>query len=733
MHTTDFAHIRQTDTGGWLTQSIADHSEATAALAEGMAEAFGAGAWGRLCGLWHDIGKYSASFQRHIISSSGYDTTVSDPGRVDHSTAGALYAKERLKNSCLPLAYCICGHHSGLMDYDGNGHGCLQFHLSAQEEHLLSDVRQHLQLEQLLPQLPAPRFDNDTYNPKSWHLWIRMLFSCLVDADRLDAEQFDNPVKSARRSRFKPLSELSTLLDSYLHDLSAHASSTTVNTIRADVQAECRKAAALPQGIYSLTVPTGGGKTLSSLVWALGHARHHGLRRIIIAIPYTSIVVQTADLLRKIFGQENVVEHHSYADFDSLPEKQRERMELAAENWDAPIIVTTNVQLFESLFSNRPSQCRKLHNIARSVVILDEVQMLPAEHLHPIVDVLGCLSRYMGTSILLTTATQPALTGAIGSGQARFEGLQCREIVADRQSLYDKMRRVDISIEPHSYGYGTLASQLAGYSQVLCVVNTRGEAQKLYSSLADKTSAYHLSRMMCQEHLGRKLDEIKLRLRRGEPVVVVSTQLIEAGVDIDFPVVWRAMAGLDSIAQSAGRCNREGRQERGHVHVFEIEGARLQGSMAKAAYATRDLLRQGQADFLSPQAAEEYFRIFYAKINDTDKGGMAHKLYRPCPQFQSAGDAFRMIDNDNQLTVYVPYGQGAELTEQLRQGFCTRQLLRRLQRYSVGLPVSRRGDLEHTGAIRLTDSVYVLPDLSCYDDSTGLMLGSRWADEELII
>lgn len=729
---TDYAHIRPIG-NQWKAQSIKEHCEGTAAFAEDMASAFGANQWAKLCGLWHDIGKYSPKFQQHIIASSGYDTTARDPGMVDHSTAGALLAKEELKGLCLPIAYCICGHHSGLMDYVGDGRSNLDFHLSSQSQHYLDDIRQFIPKDKKLPTLPMPKFDNSSQKPKAWHLWIRMLFSCLVDADWLDTERFMKPDDFSARGHYNTLEQMKPVLDDYLREKGKNAPKTEVNAIRAEVQDACRKAGSLPQGIYSLTVPTGGGKTLSSFLWAMEHAMKHDLKRIIIAIPYTSIVTQTADNLRKIFGEDNIVEHHSYANFDKMPDDKRRKMKLATENWDAPIIVTTNVQLFESLYSNKTSHCRKLHNIAKSVLILDEVQTLLAENLQPIIDILVSLSKYMGTSILFTTATQPAFSGTIGSGLSKFEGLESKEIIHDVDGLFKAMRRVKIDFRKEAYSYDALANEISKSDQVLCVVNTRGEAQQLYNALPDKNNTFHLSRMMCQQHISDKLAVIKERLQNGEPAKVISTQLIEAGVDIDFPVVWREMAGLDSITQSAGRCNREGKLKEGLVHVFQIEGSKLRGIMAKAASTAEDMLDAGENDFLSPETAKDYFRLFYAKLNETDKSGIAASLYKPYPDFESAANAFQMID-DNSLTVYVPYSEDGEaLTEQLRNGEYSAQLMRKLQRYSVNVPIGRRDDLERMGTLKLSDYIYVLLDCSNYDDNTGLVFDNKWIDSDLIL
>lgn len=727
---TDYAHLRNTS-DKWFAQSIAEHCNGTASLARQMAHAFQADAWAWLCGKWHDIGKYSAAFQQHIKVASGYSTGT-DPGKTDHSTAGALWSFEQLRGNSLPIAYCISGHHSGLMDYDGGGRQTLQFHLFYPvEKKLLDEVRPCIQPVDL-PKLTRPAFMHDGNPFKSWHLWIRMLYSCLVDADRLDTERFMNPEKFALRNKFSTLTELKTRLDAHMRHIAENARNTAVNRIRQEVQSICRTKGTLPQGIYSLTVPTGGGKTLSSLVWAMEHAMKHHLNRIIIAIPYTSIVTQTANTLREIFGEQNVVEHHSYVDVDSLPDKLRNSMELATENWDAPIIVTTNVQLFESLFSNKPSRCRKLHNIASSVVILDEVQTLPVENLRPIVDVMQSLATCMHTSMLLTTATQPALAGRIGSGQGAFNGLEITELIPDTERLFNNMRRVRLHFEPDATDISSVASEMVQHSQILCVVNTRNEAKAIYEALPDKSNAFHLSRMMCQQHISNQLAAIRTRLVKGEPVRVVSTQLIEAGVDIDFPVVWREMAGLDSIAQAAGRCNREGLQAMGTVTVFKLQKMQLRGVMAKAEAAAQDLLDMGQTDFLSPQVAHAYFRRFYAKINNPNAKGITDDLYQLKPQFATAARNFSMID-DNTITVYVPYGDGEALINQLRNGNYSRDLLRKLQRYSVSLPVWKAEQLALAGAEKLSDYIYVLPNREAYDSQTGLQISMDYLNHNLII
>lgn len=704
-------------------QTIENHAQGVAQLAADFAAPFHAEGWARLCGLWHDLGKYSPQFQQHILAASGADPTLKDPGRVDHATAGALLAQERLSTggAYLPIAYCICGHHAGLPDYFGSSEANLSYHLS---HHQLT-VEQRANAPHETVSLNLPCIQDDI---KAWHLWIRMLYSCLVDADYLDTERFMQPKQFQLRCHYATLESLVPKLQAYLQQLNKGAD-TPINRIRQHIQRHCLENATRPQDIYSLTVPTGGGKTLASLVWAFKHVATHHLRRIVIAIPYTSIVIQTASVLKKIFGEGNVLEHHSNADFDEMDDAAR----LATENWEAPIIVTTNVQLLESLYANRSSRCRKLHNLASAVLILDEVQTLPPDNLRPIVDVLGSLKQYFGVSILLTTATKPALTGLIGMGKAQFEGLHIHEIIPDTKTLFTQMKRVNITFSQSKYTPEQLADELTIYRQVLCVVNRRQDARDVFLALKDKHEhVVHLSRWMCQQHIYDQLQEVYALLAAGKPVAVVSTQLIEAGVDIDFPVVYRAMAGLDSIAQAAGRCNREGRLQRGRVVVFDFEDARARGLLMKASQAADDMLLEGRDDFLDPATTEAYFKDFYGKLIDTDKAHIRESLYRRTPQMKTAAEDFHLIADDT-LTIYIPYGDGACWIKQLQQGQICASLLRSLQRYAVSVPCHQEANLLPLGAVRVGERMYYLPDCLHYDASVGLAHENQFLSNDLIL
>ncbi len=493
-------------------------------------------------------------------------------------------------------------------------------------------------------------------------------------------------------------------------------------------------------GFFSLTVPTGGGKTLASMAWALLHAVRHEKDRIIIVIPYTSIIVQTAAVLRDIFGAENVVEHHSHLQPDSNDE--RSPSQLAAENWDAPIIVTTNVQFFESLYACRTSRCRKLHNICNSVVILDEVQMLPVEFLQPILDILQSLQSSFKTSILFTTATLPVFTGRIGTGQKAFNGLKSpvTEITSVHDHLFEAFKRVELHWPESTVTFDDLAGELSGYDCVLCIVNTRKEARELYQRMPEGT--LHLSRMMCSAHIMEVIKLIKQKLKDNEPVRVISTQLVEAGVDIDFPVVYRAFAGLDSIIQAAGRCNREGKLnkkgELGQVFVFKPENSLLRGLMGKGAAALREMLSVSDgSDLFSPDCMAQYFRLFYSNCNTFDRAEIKDSLYKGAGDmnflFATAADQFRLIDDKDSVSILVGYGDGATLLEELKRIGPEFWLLRKLQQYSVSV---RKWDFEQfrkQGTVVEYAGIFILEDGRCYDERAGLVLDGAWVEELLLV
>ncbi|MDA1276964.1 MAG: CRISPR-associated endonuclease Cas3'' [Verrucomicrobia bacterium] len=670
-------------------QPLDEHLRNVAEAAARSADLFQSADWAWNAGWLHDVGKAAPEFQAYLLrendllEDSEYDGIGG--GRVNHSSAGAALAEEVFSMPSIPmgrpLAYMVAGHHAGLPDYfeADTGRGALRMRLEdgcRNLEGIRAAAEECTRNMRVTSRLPAG------VKKEQFHLWVRMLFSCLTDADALDTEAFMSPERALQRTPFPAVSELKALLDKHLAVLAERSNPTPVNVARREVLAACRTAAMQPPGMFSLTVPTGGGKTLSGMAFALDHAVLHRKRRVIYVIPYTSIVEQTGNTLAGIFGRENVVEHHS----NLTPEKDALRNQLAADNWDAPIVITTNVQFFESLYSARPGRCRKLHNIVDSVIVLDEAQMLPPTLLTPCVDAMNQLVRHYGVTMVLATATQPALPG-LG---------KVTEIVPKPSDLYARLKRTRYvlpgpSREPTTWE--ALAVRLAACEQVLCIVNSRRDCHDLFRLMPDGT--LHLSALMCGEHRSRAIAAIKQRLEAGMPTRVISTQLVEAGVDIDFPVVYRAWAGLDSIAQAAGRCNREGRLNDlgrlGEVHVFVPPKRSHPGLLRKGEDTAGELLGEPGFDPEQPHAFARYFSLFYGKLNDT--GADVLKDLTPDPErlavkFRTVGDSFRLIKDDEQKALFVHYDATATgLIDQLRFGGAHRELLRRLQRYTVNLPV----------------------------------------------
>ena len=686
------AHVRQDENGVFVEHHLEGHLKGVAGLAGKFASTFGSADWGSVAGLWHDLGKYSKEFQGMIKSRSGYDAHLEGkPGRVDHSTAGALYAIDQFGVWGRILAYLIAGHHAGLPDWHTGetGGAALKARLE-NKTHLERAISQAIPstiLNQPKPRSPL------LGGSEGFALWVRMLFSCLVDADFLDTEAFMDEDKAAQRENTPTTQDLLQRFNAYMEKEFAGAQSTDVNRVRADVLRQCREKAHESPGIFSMTVPTGGGKTLSSLAFALEHAVHHDKRRVIYVIPYTSIIEQTANVFRDIFP-DGVVEHHSNLD----PDKETTvKNRLAAENWDAPIIVTTNVQFFESLFAAKTSRCRKLHNIVNSVVVLDEAQLLPPEFLQPILKVIHLLAQHYGVTFVLSTATQPALNSRRGFDWI-FKGLDgVREIINEPDALYRDLERVVVEMPQDLHQAQTwdeIAGRVQQHESVLAIVNSRADARDLYRLMPEGT--LHLSALMCGEHRSRVIADIKERLRVGESVRVVSTQLIEAGVDIDFPVVYRALAGLDSIAQAAGRCNREGKLERGHrghLYLFVPPKPAPPGHLRRAAETTVSLLYESRENPLRRELYQRYFEQLYWKAPSLDKEGIEALLKpdgeRDDPfkvQFRTVAQRFRLIDESGYRSVIVRYGNSPVLIGRLQKEGPERWLMRKLQRYTVSLP-----------------------------------------------
>ena len=720
------AHVRLGATGEYVTHKLEDHLVGVAELAARFAQEFDSAGWAHQAGLWHDVGKYSDEFQKKIRRESGYDADahIEGSGRVDHSTAGAIYAIQRHGDIGRILAYLIAGHHAGLPDWYSADSGGKALSVRLDKPELLERVLEKSLPAKILNQAkPAEPCKGGS---AGFALWIRMLFSCLVDADFLDTEAFMNEGKAQARSGYPALDEMKQAFDIYMGSKTSKAKKTKVNQIRADVLHQCREGAGEQPGVFSLTVPTGGGKTLSSLAFALEHAVKHGKRRIIYAIPYTSIIEQTADEFRKIFP-DAVVEHHSNLDWDSAKEDHHNR--LAAENWDAPLIVTTNVQFFESLFSSRTARCRKLHNIVNSVVVLDEAQLLPPEYLQPIMDAVNMLATYYRVTFVLSTATQPALNTVIDPfGRRTRRGIDnVREIISDVDSLYTGLERVDVALPENLTTPATwddLAKELNIHESVLAVVNTRKDCHELWQRMPKGT--IHLSALMCGAHRSDVIATIKERLEKYIPTRVVSTQLVEAGVDLDFPVVYRALAGLDSIAQAAGRCNREGRLEKGRVVVFVPPKQAPKGLLRFGEDATKSVWHRLDGNPLARSLFSKYFKQFLDKPN-LDKRGIGDLLKSGTKgevQFRKAAEEFRLIDDEDTQAVFVLYGdKSKELINLLKSKEPKRGLLRKLQRYSVSLYRRQFNRLLNDGDIaEIEPGMYAQVNTALYDKDVGLLV-----------
>ncbi len=728
------SHIYRDHAGNWVVQSNENHTVGVAKLCSQFAAEFGMGVYGNVLGSLHDKGKESTVFQQHIQKESGYAPEIQVTGNYHHAYVGGIIAR-RLDGKTFDNFFVnqILSHHSGLHDSD-------EIESTITEElkrNPNGELPQEIDTDVQKIILNKPLF---AVKPNDFHHMARMLYSCLVDADYLDTESFMDAESANLRKQTTTLDSLLPMLERKLGELKSKAAPSSVNNIRKQVQQQCRLKAETPIGFYSLTVPTGGGKTLSSLLWAMKHALHNGQRRIIIAIPYTSIIMQTASVLRSIFGEENVLEHHSNVNPEDIKDENlREKMKLATENWDYPIVVTTNVQLFESMFCNKPSVCRKLHNIVNSVVILDEVQTLPMDYLQPIVDSLNTYNRLFKVSVLLTTASQPVLSGLIEgcNPHASFKGIgQITEIIPSDLRLHDKLRRVQLEIDNEGKTYDEVAEMLCRHNRVLCIVNTRRDAKELYERLPQEGITLHLSKMMCPAHISETIEEIKTALKddNNKIIRVVATQLIEAGVDIDFPVVFRQEAGLDSILQAAGRCNREGKQKLCTTHVFSLskEHNLPRGDMQAANNARLNL--DCSSDWFAPSTMTEYFKQLYCRKESFDKKRIKDLLYNPKEvYFATAAKEFQLIE-DTGVSVVVCWKDSMELVSQLLENGPSYKLMKKLGKYTVNIYKTDFDKLLAMGVVsEKKEGVFVVEYQQQYDPHIGLQTDNNWTNEVLML
>ena len=689
-------------------QTVLEHLAGTADLCSAFAAAFDAGEQGRLAGMAHDIGKYSDAFQRRLRGGP----------RVDHASAGAF----ECLNARQPLAaFAVSGHHGGLPDGGGRGDaagtGTFWGRINRAGRGKLEDYRAW-QSELSLPRAELPAFAGQKLEGM---FFIRMLFSCLVDADYTDTAAFmdGRPYTPAPSSSME---ELWRRLQAYISGWFPPKG--PLNARRCAILEQCIQAgAACGPGLFTLTVPTGGGKTVASLSFALAQAKARGMRRIIYVIPYTSIIEQTAQTFREILGDENVLEFHSGVLFDQQEDDasgpETEPLIRSVETWDVPVVVTTAVQFFESLYACQPSKCRKLHNLAQSVLIFDEAQMLPLPYLRPCVWAIAQLVRHYGASAVLCTATQPALDPIFREFAPE---IPIREICPMAEGRWEAFRRVSFQ-RAGTLSWADLAARLQRQEQVLCIVNTRRAAREIFQQLSGPGN-FHLSTLMCPAHRRRSLEEIRRRLRDGLPCRVVSTSLIEAGVDVDFPAVYRELAGLDSILQAAGRCNREGKRppEDSIVTIFQGEDPPLR--LFETSIGAGKIVLDHCPDIASREAVHTYFSTLL-DLKGTDAQD-AHCILRLMESdffpFRTVAERFHLIDSPT-TTVYLPLEEGAGLVELLRSGQYSRTLYRRLGQYGVSVYPQHLAALEQARALEhLEDGSVVLRDVRLYSENTGLTL-----------
>ena len=686
-------------------QPLSNHLHAVAEKARQFAEPFGAGDLAYWAGLLHDLGKFNPAFQRYLEESerAHADNKQEHMRGPDHSSAGMMVARTTYTQRYpqlgqtaqgAELAWPIASHHAGLADLASLEERLIRkSHDDAVSQAIQIAVQVMPELNNLLKTQPAlPPF----YTNRSREFFVRMLMSSLVDADYLDTEAWLNPEKHAHREQ--ELSSISDLLKTVMENqekLITTAPHNSINQARREIYYAALNKSAERTGFFRLSVPTGGGKTRTALAFALKHAKEHGLGRVIFAIPYTSIIEQTANEFRKIVGPENVLEHHSAIATKDDEQEPNNWARLAAENWDAPIIVTTTVQLFESLFSNRPGKVRKLHNLARSVIVLDEAQTLPIPLLNPILDALSELvqPRY-GTSVVLCTATQPALDESLG-----FPTLaDIREIAPNPQWYFRNLSRVRYEIHSDElWSWEDVAEQMWQGEQALCIVNTKAQARSLFAAL-DDLDALHLSTSMCPAHRLATLKEIRERLKEGTPCRVVSTQLVEAGVDLDFPLVLRALGPLDSIVQAAGRCNREGKLDKpGQVIVFKPEKHTLPRGVYKTAAGLAETLLNQKADLEALETFQGYFRTLYQTLVNRD----AHEIQKKRDRFDypKVAEEFKMISGDTVPVVIRNY-EPNKVTTILARGI-DRWSMRALQPYLVNVYRDKLNQLEQDGLVQL--------------------------------
>ena len=808
------AHVRKSD---GQPQSLQTHLRETAEIAKLLASKLDLDQAGELLGLMHDFGKYSRKFQKYIHDETGLfnpdlDDEESTPNgsKVDHSTAGAQWVYRELRKFGAAqgigelfgqmLGLCIASHHgAGLIDClddEGNAVWKKRFEKDDELTHLVECERnadetvlqkaKKLAGENLIRSLlkaVKPILSDPISNDKIKEFYLgcltRFLFSCLIDADRINSSDFEREAqKEVRHLTEKP--DWQSAIDKLETHLASFENRYPIDEIRCKISDDCLKRATDSQGIYTLTVPTGGGKTLASLRYALHHAQKHNLDRIIYIIPYTSIIDQNAQAVREILGEDWVLEHHSNLE----PEKQNWQDKLLSENWDKPIVFTTMVQFLDAWFGGGTRGARHIHPMTNAVLIFDEIQTLPVKCVHLFCNVLNWLMTFGKSTAVLCTATQPLLgeSGLQNFPEGKRESIAARGLLKQpahaeimgtdeqREELYKKLSRVEIRFNEKSGGWNVdeagafLLEQFQTTPSCLFIVNTKKWAQELYQYCQRQNmpseSLFHLSTNQCAAHRKAIFDTIKARLKNKEPVICISTQLIEAGVDISMACVIRALSGLDSIAQAAGRCNRHGEKKgKGLVWVLNLQEQDftrilpdIQAGKTHAERVFRDFAGQ---DILQPEAMKRYFEYYFYQRSDemlysvknsetgslldwlsdnkNNPGGNINinnrrtgKIQLLMQSFKSAGRAFQAIDAPTHAVI-VPYGEGAELIAKLCGEWDPKEMYdakKKAQRYSVNVFPNVWDKLQKENALHETiegSSIYYLKERH-YNDEFGLSL-----------
>ena len=690
-------------------QMLQEHLEGTAKLAEQFADAFGYKEWGYCCGKLHDIGKYSEKFQRRIRG---------EEERVDHATAGAQLCREKggFYNA---IGYCISGHHTGLPDTGESADTADRGTYAGRMKKKVENYQSYKD-EIAVPAVGKTLFNVTNQKDPSFSMsfLIRMLFSCLVDADFLDTESFMKNGEINRKSG-ENMEILLQKLHLHIFGWLKNKQQDTVNGRRTEILRHCMEKGKERQGLFYLTVPTGGGKTVASLAFALQHAAEHNLDHIIYVIPYTSIIEQNAKIFADILGADNVLEHHCNINYGS--NEELEPMQLAAENWDKPVIVTTNVQFFESLFSNKSAKCRKLHNIANSVVIFDEAQMLPNDYLKPCIAVMEELLLHYRSSIVLCTATQPHLQSLFS------ENIPHQELCPRMEEQFSFFRRTSIR-NLGRISREKLTEKLRNEKQALCILNTKAGVRELYGDIEGE-GVYHLSTLMYPIHRKRMLDKIRERLCAGERCVVVATSLVEAGVDLDFQSVYRQLSGVDSMIQAAGRCNREGNRncEESNTYIFELEESAKVPGQEQQIDTAKQIIRKYE-DISNLEAIQEYFvRLYGFKGQGLDRKKILEQFQKGRFPFAKVSKEFKIMEQNTKTILIAKEERAKEIAEELRLKGATKALIREAGQYCVNIYENTFQKIYGAGMLLeisedLKEDFFALRMNDDYSEETGLRI-----------